>query len=259
MNLRRLISIVLLAIVLSPLASAYYDPAQGRWCSRDPIAEQGGANLYGFVGNNPLRYRDILGLQADAAVPPPAGYNGLFDSRDRAGSWGSRMARVHTSRDDRNGIRREYCGIICCKKGGFVISPPHPGKEQEFTLSGGNKIYDRGPATCNPGFDVMMRPVKCPDPTWTEAGDYHSHIDSPGQDRFSDGDYSHVNGDEGKDNGTEKPSYVGTPDGKVRRLDPDPTPKKTQRKNSHDGIEVPDTWNHEGGFRDLEKKNHQPK
>lgn len=52
MNLRRLLSIFLLTLILSPMASAYYDPVQGRWCSRDPIGEQGGVNLYGFVGND---------------------------------------------------------------------------------------------------------------------------------------------------------------------------------------------------------------
>ena len=30
----------------------YYDPATGRWLSRDPIGENGGVNLYGFVGND---------------------------------------------------------------------------------------------------------------------------------------------------------------------------------------------------------------
>jgi hypothetical protein len=30
----------------------YLDPQTGRWTSRDPIGERGGANLYGFVGND---------------------------------------------------------------------------------------------------------------------------------------------------------------------------------------------------------------
>jgi len=40
----------------------YYDPVTGRWPSRDPIEEDGGINLYGFVGNDPLRRADKLGL-----------------------------------------------------------------------------------------------------------------------------------------------------------------------------------------------------
>lgn len=40
----------------------YYDPVTGRWLSRDPIEENGGLNLYGIVGNDPLNYIDLLGL-----------------------------------------------------------------------------------------------------------------------------------------------------------------------------------------------------
>jgi RHS repeat-associated protein len=43
----------------------YYDPVTGRWPSRDPIGEEGGINLYGFVGNNGVNRWDRLGLQAD--------------------------------------------------------------------------------------------------------------------------------------------------------------------------------------------------
>lgn len=36
----------------------YYIPSWGRWLSRDPIEEQGGVNLYGFIGNNPIGFID---------------------------------------------------------------------------------------------------------------------------------------------------------------------------------------------------------
>jgi RHS repeat-associated protein len=39
----------------------YYDPVTGRWPSRDPIGEEGGLNLYGFVGNNAVGKIDYLG------------------------------------------------------------------------------------------------------------------------------------------------------------------------------------------------------
>ena len=46
------------------LRTCAYKPASGRgeWLNRDPLEEQGGANLYGFVGNNPVSAYDILGL-----------------------------------------------------------------------------------------------------------------------------------------------------------------------------------------------------
>jgi uncharacterized protein RhaS with RHS repeats len=42
-----------------------YDPALGRWLSRDPIAENGGINLYGYVGGNFVNAVDPLGLSPE--------------------------------------------------------------------------------------------------------------------------------------------------------------------------------------------------
>jgi RHS repeat-associated protein len=41
-----------------------YEPQSGRWLSRDPIEEEGGINLYGYVGGDPLNYIDPLGLES---------------------------------------------------------------------------------------------------------------------------------------------------------------------------------------------------
>lgn len=42
-----------------------YNPLDQRWIQRDPIAEQGGINLYGFVGNDPVNLVDVLGLNSN--------------------------------------------------------------------------------------------------------------------------------------------------------------------------------------------------
>jgi len=39
-----------------------YSPGLGRWPDKDPIGERGGSNLYGFVGNDPIRRCDCHGL-----------------------------------------------------------------------------------------------------------------------------------------------------------------------------------------------------
>ncbi|MBT9450109.1 RHS repeat-associated core domain-containing protein [Akkermansia glycaniphila] len=39
----------------------HYNPLDGRWINRDPIAEKGGRNLYGFVGNSIYNFLDVLG------------------------------------------------------------------------------------------------------------------------------------------------------------------------------------------------------
>ncbi|WP_343015154.1 RHS repeat-associated core domain-containing protein, partial [Akkermansia muciniphila] len=41
----------------------YYNPKDGRWINRDPIAEEGGWNLYAFLGNSTQDKVDALGLK----------------------------------------------------------------------------------------------------------------------------------------------------------------------------------------------------
>ena len=55
----------------------YYHPGTGRWLGRDPIAEEGGLNLFGFVGNSPANDVDPTGtddmyLLRSAKMPPRA-------------------------------------------------------------------------------------------------------------------------------------------------------------------------------------------
>ena len=41
----------------------YYNPKDGRWINRDPIAEEGGVGLYAFLGNSTQDKFDALGLK----------------------------------------------------------------------------------------------------------------------------------------------------------------------------------------------------
>ena len=61
-NLRLLLLALVHLVFLGSSAQAHYDPNMGRWLSRDPIAENGGLNFYGFVGNNGVNQWDRLGL-----------------------------------------------------------------------------------------------------------------------------------------------------------------------------------------------------
>jgi hypothetical protein len=56
-----------------------YDPETGRWPSRDPIEEEGGVNLYGFVGNSVVHLIDVLGLD-------PSSYH-YYDTNSGALAW----------------------------------------------------------------------------------------------------------------------------------------------------------------------------
>jgi RHS repeat-associated protein len=46
----------------------HYNPSLGRWPSRDPIEEDGGVNLYGFVGNSTLCRIDVFGMWASGGT-----------------------------------------------------------------------------------------------------------------------------------------------------------------------------------------------
>jgi hypothetical protein len=62
-------SFLLIWLLTLTSASAFYDPGAQRWINRDPIAEQGGVNLTGFVFNAPLNLVDLFGLEI-VVVPP---------------------------------------------------------------------------------------------------------------------------------------------------------------------------------------------
>jgi RHS repeat-associated protein len=141
-----------------------YSPSLGRWISRDPIGESGGANLYAYVGNAPTGYRDPTGL-------------------------------------DRNIAHQNCLGGICGTGGAYGIQPS-PGQSLSSVLAGYGwvcKPQKCGPCKCpsngplsggtgigftwgNGGEGALYSP-------WVQgAGEYHFMTQNP------DGSYSGING-----------------------------------------------------------------
>jgi RHS repeat-associated protein len=48
----------------------YYDPATGRFLTRDPIGYEGGLNVYAYVQNNPINHIDPMGLDDGDDILP---------------------------------------------------------------------------------------------------------------------------------------------------------------------------------------------
>jgi uncharacterized protein RhaS with RHS repeats len=66
MKTNRFATVMLFACVVlfaTHTAQAFYNPTTGRWLSRDPIGERGGAGLYTFVANSPVKFVDVLGRE----------------------------------------------------------------------------------------------------------------------------------------------------------------------------------------------------
>ena len=65
-------------------AYRWYGTLDGRWKSRDPISEDGGVNLYGFVGNDGTNRFDMLGLKCSlsySAKPPESTRSVTYQAR----------------------------------------------------------------------------------------------------------------------------------------------------------------------------------
>ncbi|MCF7689348.1 MAG: RHS repeat-associated core domain-containing protein [Cephaloticoccus sp.] len=88
----------------------YYSPSLGRFINRDPIEEQGGVNLYSFVGNNPVNGYDYLGMVNDTrstavlrgdddwdlgANSKPKIYNPYHDLTNTIGGLSGAMDQAH--------------------------------------------------------------------------------------------------------------------------------------------------------------------
>jgi hypothetical protein len=96
------VSFGVLILFLSQSALAFYNPTQGRWLSRDPIAEQGGINLKSFADNDPVARIDHLGLlvpdlegQEDAIIGAWLRFHGKFEKPNCGTCGGAPLPRTH--------------------------------------------------------------------------------------------------------------------------------------------------------------------
>ncbi len=148
----------------------HYDPSLGRWLNRDPIFEQGGYNLYGFVGNDGINRLDVLGLaepvsHATVRSAITAGGEYALDGamqnlRTRQTNFDA-LTREQKVGKDRPTLPFEYGGRVCCdaKTRGFYHQIP-------ITSRNGRQVTLIGAPKCKEGDK--------------QAGWYHNHPDASG-------------------------------------------------------------------------------
>ena len=71
------------------MRNRWYDPNTGRFTQEDPIGFGGGSNLYAYVGNNPVSFRDPLGLSADTLDVDSTMAGKVQNCRDKSAECGS--------------------------------------------------------------------------------------------------------------------------------------------------------------------------
>ena len=138
----------------------HYSPALGRFLSRDPIAEQGGLNLYSFVGNKSSFHWDILGFNRNLPCCGGKTYNpkikccieGKLVSRLGEATIVIKLGHNYEARadfpDDKNPMPpKEQWVYVCCTSqtvNSEFISIPRPGVPDHTGARPDCFIYPKG-------------------------------------------------------------------------------------------------------------------
>jgi RHS repeat-associated protein len=118
----------------------YYDPTAGRWINRDPIAEEGGCNVYAMVLNAPVDMIDLLGLDPDSGKPS------VFDPmvQDPASGIYRIIGELNQIRDSKG----RPCYVVTIKKSSATVAEFFKAlKECDLTLVSGHGEKRAGGST----------------------------------------------------------------------------------------------------------------
>ena len=102
----------------------FYSPEQGRWLNHDPIEEEGGLNLYGFVRNDPVNKFDVDGqyfwppyLGLDPWNEPVGVDHGNEDGWEYSAKWDYMWDSVEVSVSyTMNEEERKCCSAVTVKR-----------------------------------------------------------------------------------------------------------------------------------------------
>jgi len=99
----------------------WYDSQLGRWPRRDPIGENGGLNLYGFINNDSVGNIDILGLLPPGEYSPREWYDDWL-MRNPNTQRGSNFIVNHNNSKIINRIKLGCIGLTCVEMGDMPTS-----------------------------------------------------------------------------------------------------------------------------------------
>ena len=88
----------------------FYKPKTGNWLTRDPIAENGGENLYIFINNNPIANIDLLGMQTKDGMSIGSWIRSLREIYN-----GYKQMREFIKKHNQVGVDKKFHCITACK------------------------------------------------------------------------------------------------------------------------------------------------
>ncbi len=95
----------------------YYSPILGRWINEDPVEEDGGNNLYAFVGNNPVTMFDALGTTTGTVGDTTAGTSGAAAMSGSGAQVIGLLTRVRNAVETFNDIQEFTSDILEAAEG----------------------------------------------------------------------------------------------------------------------------------------------
>ena len=164
---------IILILSVAERASAIYDPDQGRWLSRDPIGENGGLNLYGYVLNQPIRFVDPLGLDVCVVVGGPVDDNPLGHAA--LATSGKGIFSFGTAHKDGTPLG-DYLRDQTKQRDQWVYRIPSSPEEDQKMIDGFKRIRNQGYSipknrTCSSAVSQGLKDI----------GVFHGTTPSPGQ------------------------------------------------------------------------------